>query len=881
MSATTVTPASLKPRKRRALKIFLWVVGALALICVALTTTVYFIARSSLPQVDGTITVSGLAAPVEVIRDAQGVPHIRAQSLPDLLFAQGYVIAQDRLWQLDITRRYAAGDTAQILGPGLIEHDRQQRILGLRQVAQHSASHLEGREKTLFEAYARGVNAYIESHRDRLPLEFRLLGYEPKPWTVEDSFLIGAQMAQNLSHDQFETKLLREKLTAILGAQKAADLYPNSSWRDRPPAEAAKKEAEPVKKNPDDEDDSSSETNITGVGQEHLFWRSADAPRLPSAERKWSSSNFFGTAEAVPLRKIESSPALPHQNSSENALRQHRQSKHSRGPSTRAFALAQDDRTNFLAADEDENALAPGSNNWVVSGAHTVTGKPLLSNDMHLHHQVPGVWYEAQLTAGEFDVAGVTLPGFPFVVVGHNQRIAWGFTNLGPDVEDIFIENFNAQGEYQTPAGWKQPEHRSEVIHVKGQGDISLDVVSTRHGPVVTELMPGERRKIALRWTLHDLNLDIPFDDLNQAQNWDEFRHAVGRLKIPGQNVVYADVDGHIGYQSTGAIPLRRSGNGALPVSGADDAHEWTGYIPYDQMPSVYDTPSGILATANGRITPDRYPYSISTDWGSPYRTQRIYSVLESGNKFSPSDMLALQTDIDSEFDKFCADHFVAAIDHSKAVSSRTREAAEIMRSWDGRMTADSAAATITLKSESKLKALLLGAYVEDYSWYESSVAWENLLTKRPKYWLPAGFGNYDQLLTAAVEQAITETDAPRRLASWEKGWAYPLEFQHPIFGKIPLLRWFSGPGRVKQSGDGWTVKQVGRAFGPSERLTVDFGDLDRSTLNIVTGESGQIFSSQYMDQWKAWYEGQTFTLPFSQAAVEKAGVHRLRLEPK
>src|ERR1039457_1884259 len=242
-----------------------------------------------------------------------------------------------------------------------------------------------------------------------------------------------------------------------------------------------------------------------------------------------------------------------------------------------------------------------GSNDWVVSGAHTVTGKPLLSNDMHLCHRMPNLWYEAHLHAGTLDVAGVTLPGMPYVIVGHNQRIAWGFTNVGPTVTDVYIENFNEQGAYQTPSGWVQPEHRVEVIRVKGRPDVSVDVKITPHGPVITELVPGETRPLALRWTLYD-SLQIPFFDVNAAQNWQEFRHAFSQLDAPGQNVVYADEDGNIGYQTTGKIPIRAAGDGSLPVSGADNAHEWTSYIAFEKLPSIYNPPSGIIATANGRI---------------------------------------------------------------------------------------------------------------------------------------------------------------------------------------------------------------------------------------------------------------------------------------
>ena len=260
------------------------------------------------------------------------------------------------------------------------------------------------------------------------------------------------------------------------------------------------------------------------------------------------------------------------------------------------------------------------------------------------------MWYEAHLaTAASFDVAGVTLPGMPYVIVGHNQRIAWGFTNIGPTVEDVYIETFNANGQYLTPEGWKSARAASRSHSCQGQSRTwSLDVALTRHGPIITELVPGESRKLALRWTLYDGTRN-PFFEVNSAQNWEQFRKAFSAFDAPGQNVVFADVDGNIGYQATGKIPIRASGDGSLPENGSDDAHEWTGYIPFDKLPSAYNPPSGIIATANGRITPDSYPFSISTGWEAPWRTARIYRVLESGKKFSAADMLSLQTDIYSD----------------------------------------------------------------------------------------------------------------------------------------------------------------------------------------------------------------------------------------
>jgi penicillin G amidase len=536
-----------------------------------------------------------------------------------------------------------------------------------------------------------------------------------------------------------------------------------------------------------------------------------------------------------------------------------------------------------------------GSNDWAVSGAHTVTGKPLLSNDMHLGHQMPNLWYEAHLQAGNFDVVGVTLPGMPYVVVGHNQRIAWGFTNVGPTVTDVYAENFNAQGGYQTPQGWLQPEHRVELIHVKGKPDVSVDVKITRHGPIITELIPGETRPLALRWTLYD-GLHIPFFDVNGAQNWEEFRHAFSLLDAPGQNVVYADVDGNIGYQATGKIPIRAAGDGSLPASGVDNAHEWTGYIPFEKLPSIFNPPSGIIATANGRITPDEYPHSISMEWEAPWRTARIYHVLESGRKFSVADMLALQTDIQSEPHLFAAERLVYAVDHAAKPSARAKQAADLMRNWDGRMAAEAAAPAIAQVSIGELRRLLLepklGPAPKDpkkeeealswktYSWEMRSVWLENVLLHKPKRWLPEKYPNYDELLAAAVEAAVSRPEAPKNLAGWRWGSYNAVQIQHPVLGKIPVVRHWAGLERQEQSGSGYSVKAATPTHGPSERFTANLGDLDQSTLNIVTGQAGNFLSPHYMDQWKAWYEGTTFTLPFTAKAVDESKAHRLVMEP-
>ena len=850
-------------RRHPALRILYYAVCLLLVALIVGVWWLYWIARSPLPQLDGSVAVPGISAKVRVVRDAHGVPTIEAATLEDLFFAQGYVTAQDRLWQMDMMRRAAAGELSEVIGEDTVKMDREQRILGLRIAAEAAEKNISARDRAFFDAYTRGVNAFLESHRDRLSLEFRLLKYTPRPWTVIDSLLVGARMVQDLNHYSNPPALTREKILAKLGPELTADLYVNSSWRDRPPTETRRIEGEPAANSSDEEDDDDEEVDPEG-GNSRLT-SALDFGRVPQGLKPAFFPGLNGTAEAVPYPK-----PIP----------------------------------------EEADSFRPGSNNWVVSGQHTVSGKPLLSNDMHLDHQMPNLWFEAHMktTSGDFDVAGVTLPGIPFVIVGHNQRIGWGFTNVGPTVEDDFIEEFNAQGQYKTPKGWVDAQHRQETIHVKGKPDVVMDVVTTRHGPIITELLPGETRKIALRWTLLLQNgMGLMFFDVDSAQNWDEFRKAFSTFGAPGQNVMYGDVDGHIGYQATGRVPIRAAGDGSLPVSGSDDAHEWKGWIPFDEMPHVYDPPEGILATANGRITPNGYKYSISTEWEAPWRTDRIYRVLESGKKFAPADMLALQMDVSSTYDRFCADKFVYAIDHAANTSDRAKRAADILRDWDGRMSADSAAPTIETKARQELARLLLepklGAPADgpnrgqlswkSYHWAMSSVWLENVLSRQPARWLPPGYSDYGSLLTAAVENVVKQAAlaadhpakvdslAPSDLNQWTWGKNYPVEIDHLVLSQLPAIGRFTGPGLHPLSGSGFTVKAVGRGFGPSERLTWDFANFDDSTLNLVTGESGIFLSRYYLDQWKEWYGGATFAFPFSRAAVERHRAHEMTLEPK
>lgn len=813
-AGTYPSPTSSRSRARnwRIVGVFI-----LVLICIVAALLLWLLstARSALPKIDGTVALAGLSAPVSVTRDAHGVPTIDALTNDDLFFAQGYVTAQDRLFQMDLLRRASEGDLAEIVGEAAVKHDRQQRILGIRATAEKGMLAVTAEDREQSEAYARGVNAFIQSSGGHLPLEFRILHYSPRPWTPVDCLAIGYQMVETLSTSP-KSALTREKILAKLGPQLTADLYVNTSWRDHPPT--------------------------------------------------------------MPVPSVNDAPAVR--------------------PGKISGAVAWDEIPELLrpwVRDFLHDEPAPlGSNNWVVSGAHTTTGKPLLSNDMHLGHQVPNLWYENHLHAGDFDAAGVSLPGYPYVMVGHNRRIAWGFTNVGPTVQDLYIEKFNEQGQYLTPDGWKSPEMRHEVIHVKGKPDVNMDVQVTRHGPIVTELVPGETRKLALRWTLYD-GIRSPFFDADKAQNWQQFRQAFSLLDAPGQNVVYADINGNIGYQTTGKVPIRASGDGSVPENGSDNAHEWTGYIPFEKLPSVFNPPSGIIGTANSRIAPDGYPYSISVEWEAPWRTDRIYRVLSSGRKFSPADMLGLEMDIYSELDRFVSDKLVEAVDHGKVkpVSAQARTAIDILRDWNGQMSANSAAPTIASHARDELMRLLLepklgaapadgtdtGLNWKSYHWMMETVWVENVLMQQPQRWLPPGFANYNELLGAAVEATVK--DAPDNIKSWNWGPEHSVTIQNPVLGKIPIVRRWTGPGVQAQSGSEYTVKAAGRDYGPSERFTANLADFDSSTLNVVTGNSGNFLSPYYMDQWQAWDTGYTFTLPFSKSAVDKAATHRLVMQPR
>jgi penicillin amidase len=456
-------------------------------------------------------------------------------------------------------------------------------------------------------------------------------------------------------------------------------------------------------------------------------------------------------------------------------------------------------------------------------------------------------------------------------------------------VQDVYVEKTNGQGEYWSGNGWRQPEHDVEHIHVRFGKDVVLDVETTEHGPVITSLFPHETRMLALKWTVYSGKLGgLPLKELNAANNWTEFRHAMTEWWGPTQNVAYADDQGHIGYQAVGAFPLRPAGPSGVPIvvtgTASDSDHEWQGFIPFDQLPSVLDPDSGIVATANSRITPDGYPYVLALNWDAPYRNERIWKWLAGHTKLTPQDMLTLQMDTYSEVDRELGQRFAYAIDRSSSTDTRLRQAADLMRSWDGVITTNSAAAQIVDATRKALWPLILepklGADWELYNWQNKNYVQEEMVEKAPAGWLPAKYKNWDELIAAAVLKGMADEHAPSSLKDWTYGSQHVLDVKHPLYSLLPYFKGWTSTGPHQLAGDETTLNHVRGLLGASQRLTVDWSDLDGSTENIVMGESGDPVSPYYLDQFPIWYSGKTFALPFTEAAVSKATQHTLRLAP-
>jgi penicillin G amidase len=806
-----------------------------ALIVIAVGSVAWWYVYRPLPQMDGTAALPGLQHEVTVERDRWGVPHIRAASVEDLAEAQGYVMAQDRLWQMDLLRRVARGRLSEILGEKTLAIDKNFRTLGFSRAAERDVGLLDAEERKVYDAYARGVNKFIEQHWKNLPLEFSLLNYKPQPWQPSDTMVIAAYMYKSLT-DTWERELNRAKVTERAGAGRAKDLFSEEATMDRfvvGDPNVQNDGSQRTATDPDDEDD--------------------DDDMQPDTVLKAGLGPSGGAAS-------------------------------SESPADLTSALARSVQ-GFVEESQSEIRQGLGSNNWVVSGAHTATGKPLLANDTHLELMIPPIWYEIHLTAPGWNVKGITLPGAPMVIIGHNDRIAWGFTNNGADVQDLYIETFNpgAPDEYRANGAWTKAEITDETIHVKGQPDEHLRILVTRHGP----LMRREGNKgYALRWTATEPGgLANSYGWLGKARNWKEFRELMKRVWGPGQNVVYADVDGNIGYIMAARVPVRKKGHGEVPVPGDAGEYEWTGYIPFDQLPQALNPESGLIVTANARVVGPNYKSYLTDRWEEPYRTARIYDLLHDRHDLRPEDMMKVQTDTYSFPHVFLADQLSASVRTVKPKDARTQRLIEGLKDWNG--IADGNSPEVSFLEGTRRAAIdllvepFLGKDASLYQW-RSTTFLQKILTDRPSKWLPSAYKSYDELLAAAADIAVSKLagqSKSERVEDWAWSRFNSLEMFHPIGHEGPLKGFLSITDKPL-SGTDYSVRRAMKRHGPAMRFVANPANWDESILLLPAGQSGQFGSSHYADQFSYWYEGRPIFAAFSDAAEANARKHTLTLKP-
>jgi penicillin amidase len=793
-----------------------------------------------LPQLDGNINLPGLQKDVIVERDHWGVPHIRASSVEDMVEAQGYVVAQDRLWQMDLLRRVARGQLSEILGSATVNIDKQFRTLGFGRAAERDWGLVDPTTRSLFEAYARGVNRFIEQHSDELPIEFTLLKYKPLPWTPTDTLVISGYMYETLT-DTWEEEIDRAKVTDKVGTDRARELFSADAAMDHyvvgdPNVSNDGSQRSHLDPDSDDDDDDDDDMEPDGV--------------------------------------LKANAAVPNGAS---------RSMHSESSADLTTALA-NSVVGYIRDSQAEIRHSLGSNNWVVSGDHTATGKPLLANDTHLELSIPPIWYEIHLTAPGWNVKGFTLPGAPFVVIGHNDHIAWGFTNNGADVQDLYIETFNPANadEYSVNKKWVKAETIDEVIKVKDRPDEHLPIVITRHGPIMRR---ENGKAYALRWTATEpTGLSNVYNWLGKAQNWDEFRSVIKKVWGPAQNAVYADTQGNIGYVMSARVPIRKKGRGEVPVPGDTDDYEWTGYIPFEQLPQALNPDSGLIATANARVVGPSYKPYLTDRWEEPYRTARIYDLLLDKHDLRPSDMLKVQTDTYSYPHVFLADQLIAAAKTVTPQDDRTKKLIEGLKDWNGIADADSSEVTFLVRFRRTALNLLLepylGADTNLYRWRATTFL-QKTLTERPSKWLPSKYKSYDDLLVAAADSTVAklaEESKSARIEDWQWKNFNALDMLHPI-GRDGVLKKLLSISGKPQSGTNYSVRAATPRHGPAMRFVANTADWDQSILLIPAGQSGQPGSSHYADQFEYWYEGRPIYAPFSDAAELKDRKHILTLK--
>jgi len=781
---------------------------------------VYVVVERPMPQLSGTLYVEGLKDRVEVIRDRWGVPHIYAQNEEDLFFAQGYVTAQDRLWQMDLNRRAGHGRLSEIFGKVALKADKAVRTLGLHRFAKASAQNLSPWARQIVEAYARGVNAFISAHRDRLPLEFMILGYKPEPWTVEDTIAVFAPLAQILQSNMYD-QIRRARALMVLGEEKFKELELELDY-----------------------------------STEGTFLIDANGQGMIASQSKALHPSMLPSIQLKPqtLEALE--------------------------------AFAADYAA--VARLTPDAAEALGSNNWVVSGTLTNTGKPYLANDVHLEPQQPGHFYEVHLNGPGWNVIGVSVPGIPGVALGHNERIAWGATAATLAVQDLFVERFNPDNpsQYEYQGRWEEVQVVREEIRVRGEREpVVHEVLITRHGPVVTELFRDYPERVALSWAL--LAKDTSIDGLlmlNRARNWEEFRQAVSQWGLD-LNFVYADVESNIGYQMSGRVPRRPKGYTGLPVPGWTGEHDWDGFIPFEQLPHALNPKTHFVATANHRTVAKEYQPEIPGEWQVPFRARRIVQLLRSKGRFTLEDMRAMQANSYSEIYHQLAQLLVA---HVQPASKREQQALDYLRTWDGVIREENVAPSIIRETFGELieRTFIrkLGQAASFIGRNEGIYLFLKLAKENPSSeWFddPATEEReeLDDMLALGFKAALEDLTKAHgaEMSRWQWGkLVAKRKFQHPLSG-APLMSVLCDRSASCSCGG----HSLNAGHNTAWRALIDLADLDNSRSGLPTGQAGHPFSKHYSDQLQAWRMVQPHPMLWERASIERHQEAVLILLPK
>ena len=843
----------------KGLRVAAIIAGVIAVLALALTGAWLVFSRQAYPRERGTVSVPGLTAPVEILRDPYGVPHIYAENSHDLFFAQGYVHAQDRFWQMEFWRRIGAGRLSEYFGEATLGTDIYLRTVGFARIAEQEYEEATPEIRAVLEAYAEGVNAYISGRRPgQLGLEFALLSLqgieiEVEPWTPVNTLTWAKIMAQDLGGNM-DDELAAVDLVRAVGVDMAQDF--RAGYVDNLPVIV-----------PDEE-------------LEHLD--------LPDASTEQVAGEYIAALQEV---------------STELA-----------GGFDPAQALA------------FGRGAGIGSNNWVISGDLTASGMPLLANDPHLGIQMPSIWYEIGLHCVEksdecpYDVRGFSFAGVPGVVIGHNDRIAWGFTNTAPDVQDLYIERINPENpdQYEVNGEWRDMEIVYETIEVQGRDEpVVLKVRITRHGPIITDsggnasyssfslddtadTLPEnlELTALALRWTALQPNTTFQaILELNRATNFEEFRAALEHFDVPSQNMIYADVEGNIGVQIPGLIPIRARGDGSMPVPGWTDDYEWTGFIPYDELPRAYNPAQGYIVTANQPVVTDAYPYLISTSFDRGYRAQRIVDMLtENGGGLTVEDMQRMQGD-NLNLSALEILPYLEDLDLEPSLAGARGR----LTAWNGVMDMDSPEAALYAYFWVALVEETFNDQLPEDLWPSGSdmtqVAIANLLEEPDNPWwdhrsTPDVTETRDDILARALAKAYERgvEELGPNLDAWRWGDIHTAEFRNGTLGEsgIALIERIFNRGPVATSGGGEQVNATGwsttEPFGvrslPSMRQIVDLGDLSNSLMIHTTGQSGHPGHRHYDDMIEPWRQIEYHPTLFTREEVEAAGARRLVLRP-